>query len=64
MKHWREIVGLICVFAFIILIGFVGFDMGQRHKRNEIVSRAIMLPDSDCFSELQLEYVIFGSSQE
>lgn len=61
---WNIVTGVICIILFLVVLSFVAFGMGQRHNRNEVVTRAKMLSVSDCHSEDELEYVIFGSSQE
>ncbi len=51
----------IAVFVCLILIAFV---LGINTKHWQVRERALSIESSDCYSQKDMDYIIFGSSQE
>ena len=48
----------------VIVLAFIaGFSSGDQYKQDKIKDRFLAIPESDCYSETDVEIVIFGESQ-
>lgn len=50
-------------FIILILIFYVAFSLGEQSNQEEIENRAKEIKQKECYSNEEIELIIFGSSQ-
>lgn len=64
----NEIIAFGLVLFMVISMTMIGATLGYEHALEEVEARAMELPDpgyeTDCYNWQDVEYVVFGESQE
>jgi len=61
----KIVIAMVVILLFIIVAATyqLGFQRGISSKQKEIESRVLRTPEKDCYTEKELEIMLFGEPQ-
>jgi len=52
------------VIILLIILTPISFYLGKQTHKKEVIDRAKTIPEMGCYTELDIEIIVFGESQE
>jgi len=59
----RTHVNIFCIILSLIGLVFCSYEVGKLNQRLEILDRAKKIPPKGCYSQEDMDIIIFGESQ-